>query len=261
MALRSHLHGPHDAGAGPRRISIAGMFFVGEVRQGEFVFGRMQIGWVSPMLRQAVIEIDRVAGCEAPENNDAGVTWKSIFEPVGWGVTALLGDGDIKKKDDRPWTRAEAATALAAHRDDHDLDKSWRYHILVVPLMTPGNTDFGIMYHDAREGVMMSSHFVFRTDQPKWGPLRGVRNGLTVAFFRNALHEIGHAMGLVHNHDGFGFMEITDKIAERAPADKPFPSNIEWAFHRADAHRLRHWPDIAVRPGGIKVGGGIDAPA
>jgi hypothetical protein len=65
---------------------------------------------------------------------------------------------------------------------------------------------------------------------------------------------MGHAMGLGHNDAGFHIMRPTDGIAQGASADKPFPANIEWSFEPNDEHRLRHWPDIAVRPGGAALG-------
>jgi hypothetical protein len=235
------------------------MFFTGDLeREDGSVFGRMQMGRVSPALRRAVIEIDRVKGSEAPEDNGAGVTWKSVFDPIGWEVTTIVGPGDVEKKDDLPWTEAEAAAALTVHRDSDDLDSEWRYHILVVPLMRTTASRFGHMYDRgtrAREDLFMSSHFVFPTTEPKWGALRGARNGETVAFFRTAVHEMGHEMGLEHNSSGRCFMRTTEDIAAAATIDNPFPSNIVWSFDPADEHRLRHWPDIAVRPGGIDMGG------
>jgi hypothetical protein len=233
------------------------LFFVGDVARADgSMIGRMQIGWVAPALRRALVEIDRVVGCEAPEDNGAGVSWKSVFDPIGWDVTTVVGKDVVTKQNDSPWTEHDAREALATHRDRDDLDIQWRYHILVVPLMAPVNSNFGFMYDRdlrPREDLYVSSHFVF-PDEQKWGSLRGSRTGQTVAFFRTAMHEMGHEMGLSHNLRGFCFMRPTEEIAAQAPAEQPFPSNIVWSFDPADELRLRHWPDIAVRPGGIDMG-------
>ena len=37
---------------------------------------------------------------------------------------------------------------------------------------------------------------------------------------------------------------------DRCAGHQPFPTNIVWAFDPKDQQRLRHWPDIGVRPGG-----------
>ena len=63
-------------------------------------------------------------------------------------------------------------------------------------------------------------------------------------------------MGLGHNESGFHFMRPTPSIAQDAPPDNPFPNNIDWSFDPGDENKLRHWPDIVVRPGGAAVGAG-----
>lgn len=248
-----------------------GMFFVGDISTPDkpslpgHMIGRMQLGWVSPMLRRAVIEIDHVAKSKPPENNGAGVSWKSIFDPIGWDVTTIVSDGVVKKYGGPAWTVKEGHAAMLAYRDKSDLDAEWRYHILAVQQIAFSGGERGIMYDDnkfngvPREGLLVASDYIFPEDQPRWGAVRGLRAGETVTFFRTAVHEMGHAMGLDHNH-GFGFMRPTDGIAESAPADMPFPSNIVWAFASDDEHRLRHWPDIIVRPGGLNMGAGRFSP-
>jgi hypothetical protein len=88
-----------------------------------------------------------------------------------------------------------------------------------------------------------------------WGGLQGRRFGDDKAtYFRTAIHELGHALGLYHNMADNGFMNTTDSIARRAHPQRPFPENIRWAFNPDDEKRLRHMPDVWVRPGGIQFG-------
>jgi hypothetical protein len=103
-----------------------------------------------------------------------------------------------------------------------------------------------------REGVMVASHWQVPM-QAEWGLVQGKRAGETVTFFRTAVHEVGHALSLDHNSFGTGIMRATDGIANesRNTPDRPFPTNIDWAFAAEDGHRLRHWPDPLVRPGGV----------
>ena len=251
----------------PARFPFSGQFFSGPVtdRAGNKT-GVLKMGQVSPHLRKATIEIDRVPDAEFPRDNQADVTWKTVFNRLNWDVTVSESDTDISKPDGPLWKPADAEAAMRKYRDSNDLDAEWRYHILVVQLMTGTDSNLGMMYDRgsgdgaAREGLYIASQFKFPPDDPKWGPLRGLLCGTTPAFFRTALHEMGHAMGLFHNLRGFCFMRPTEEIASGAPASAPFPSNVVWSYDPDDEHRLRHWPDIAVRPGGVDLGGGDVSP-
>jgi hypothetical protein len=45
-------------------------------------------------------------------------------------------------------------------------------------------------------------------------------------------------------------LHAADGVADDAGGS--FPGNITWAFSPESERRLRHWPDIVVRPGGLK---------
>ena len=240
-------------------------FFVGDVPTDPAdpeQRAQIQMGWVSPLLRKAVIEIDRVPDSQVPQGNGAGVTWQSVFQSFGWEVNPIVSNDDVTKSDGPVWKDVDADVAMRARRDRSDLDAEWRYYILVAQLIIVPLDAFGYMYHPKREALFMTSQHVFPENEAQWGTLRGKRFDTTVAFFRTAMHEMGHAMGLGHNVGGFHFMRPTASIAQEATADTPFPANIEWSFDPDDEHRLRHWPDIAVRPGGaaVGIGGGLPLP-
>ncbi len=240
------------------------LFFVGTVANEESnTIGAIQIGFVSPLLRRATIEMDSVPESEPPLDNGDGVSWETIFNGFGWEAKIIVSDHDIAKKDGPVWSGEEARAAMVAHRDNADLDAEWRYHMLVGQLIIFMNAEQrGAMYDLARrEGVFLSSHYVFAADQPRWGPLRGQHAYTSAAtFFRTAVHETGHAMGLGHNRAGVNIMRPTDGIADAASGDLPFPKNIAWSFAPDDEHRLRHWPDVIVRPGGAALDVGLAAP-
>jgi hypothetical protein len=215
---------------------------------------RLQMGWVSPSLRQAVIEIDCVPGTYAPMDNGAGLDWRGVFAACGWEVSAIASDHDLAKAGTDPvWTAADARAAMMARRDRHDLDAQWRYYAVIAPTIQAPGKAHGHMFHGRREALFVGGHSLF-PDEPHYGALRGRRLDSAPEFFRTVVHEVGHAMGLDHNAQGFHFMRPTPTIAEGAPAGQPFPANVQWSFDPDDLHHLRHAPDILVRPGGAALG-------
>ncbi len=240
----------------PPGYPAPGLFFVGDIATNPddpAMTTQIQIGWVSPLLRKAVIEVDRVPGAAVPESNGAGVTWQSTFRSFGWDMNLIVSDDDVTKPGGPVWNAFDAGAAMRKHRDSSDLDNEWRYHIMVAGQIAAPGDAFGHMYHPKREALYMTSQFVFPENEAKWGALRGKRFDTTVSFFRTAMHEMGHALGLPHNNSGSHFMRPTPDIADDAPAGT-FPANIAWSFDPGDEHRLRHWPDIVVRPGGAPTG-------
>lgn len=236
-------------------------YIEGDVRDATGrVVGRLKAGWVSPRLRRISVEIDTVAGCERPVNNGAGLGWAQIFDAINWDTTVLLGDTNVAQPSGASWSDAEMHAAMLARREAVSLDAQWRYHLLAVRNID--STPRGIMY-DAfgtdsnnvpREGVGIATHWTI-PDTAEWGLVRGQRFGAAAApFFRTAVHELGHALGLFHNTVDNGFMNTTDVIAGNATSTTPFPNNIKWAFADDDLKRLRHYPDIFIRPGGTAFG-------
>jgi hypothetical protein len=224
------------------------------------VVGRLTMGWVSQYLRKATIEIDRVAESEAPLDNGAGVNWKSVGDGIGWDIVVQESDANIVEPSGEFWSNAECHQEMLARRDASNLDAEWRYHILCVRRLD--ETERGIMYDNGatdsnnvpREGCAISSNWIIPTS-PEWGLVQGVRFGAaTMPYYRTAIHETGHAMGLYHNTIDKGFMNTTDVISSSGTTANPFPNNIQWSFAENDQKRLRHMPDIYVRPGGTPFG-------
>ena len=238
-------------------------YLAGDVKNGRgIVIGRITVGWVSGYLRKATVEIDRVGQAEAPLNNGAGVDWKTIGDDIGWDITAIESDSDVAEPSGESWSDAECHAAMLSRRDSSNLDREWCYHILCVRYLDSASR--GIMY-DAyggdsnnvpREGCSLSSHWT-APDTAEWGLIRGMRIGSAAApYFRSAVHETGHAMGLYHNTVDNCFMNTTNLIAGNSltPGSPAFPNNIQWMYNSEDALRLRHMPDIYVRPGGTPFG-------
>ena len=247
--------------AAPPGYPASGDYLHGQVRTAAGgLAGRLTFGWISKYLRKATLEIDRVKASEAPLENGTGIDWRDVYNAIGWDVTVDVSDANVAEPSGESWTDAEMHATMLARRDSADLDREWRYHLISVRRLD--STERGIMY-DAyggdsnnipREGAGISSHWVI-PNTAMWGKVRGMRFGTADApYFRTGVHEIGHAMGLYHNAADNGFMHTTPDIAASAVLPVQFPDNILWAFSPEDRKRLRHLPDIWVRPGGISFG-------
>ena len=233
--------------------------YVGEVFAGAKRVATLHLVWVSRWLRAATIEIDHEQGIPVPVGNGDRVGWASLGASVDWQFTRLRPQQAISPKSGAgPWTDAELHNAMLASRDqDVLLDQEWRYHLLSVDRV---EGDYpGLMYDvwasdssAVREGAAIAANWRF-PDIALWGDLRGKTFGsVPEAYFRTAVHEIGHAMSLFH--DGIGrrtVMSPTETIAELGKdTECRFPANIDWTFDEADQLFLRHAPDPLVRPGG-----------
>ncbi|TWF74722.1 hypothetical protein FHX44_11604 [Pseudonocardia hierapolitana] len=247
----------------PPAFPDAGQFLVGLVTDPMgIVTGSLSMGWVADELRRMTIEIDRVAVSEPPTGDSTGTeTWSSVFARSKWRADVAASNTNLTQPSGDSWSDAELHAQLLASRDQNDLNAEWRYMILAVRRLD--STERGIMF-DAfatdsnnvpREGAALSSHWVIPND-PQWGTTAGQRFGTQAdPYFRTAVHELGHALNLIHEESegiaGTTFMTTTPTIVAAGTATQPFPTNITWDFHPTNKHRIKHWPDIYVRPGGL----------
>ncbi len=248
----------------PAGFPAGAQYLEGDVKNAwGSVKGRLTMGWVSPYLRKVTIEVDRYSQSEYPADNGGDVDWQAVYDQVGWQVNAYESDTHLAEPSGQSWSDGELHAKMLAKRDPANLDTEWRYHLLCVRRLD--STSRGIMY-DAyatdsnnvpREGAALSSHWVIPT-QAKWGTVQGMRFGSASApYFRTAVHELGHAMGLRHNTADNGFMNTTGVIAGNPGV---FPANVQWSFNAEDAKKLRHMPDAWVRPGEIPWAPSYSAP-
>lgn len=248
----------------PQGYPDASEYLVGDVRDSrQALTGTWTMGWVSKYLRRAVVEIDRALNSELPIDSGHGIGWSTVFDQVGWDLTVEVSDADVVGPSGESWSDAECHAAMLELREMTDLDSEWRYHLLCIPRHASSRVDRGVMYDERtgdanrvpREGCVVCSHWPV-PDEELWGLVRGMRFGqATKPYFRTAVHEISHAMGLRHPGAGEGneIMTPTDGVASNAVDPVQFPDNFVWSHSPIDQKRLRHFPDPVVRPGGIRM--------
>lgn len=230
------------------------------------VVAQLQMGWVSKYLRRAKIDIACAVGINPPIDDGNGLTLKEVFKGIGWKVekpVPVLAQGPAEV-----WAERDLHAKMLELRRAADLDSLWTYHVLVVPRWQESEEfGFGRMYDVGavdsnlvpREGLVVAATARFPADKERFGSAHGQQlRDVPQAAFHNLLHELGHAMGLLHRYYGRGLMQALIYIADQATTP-PFPDNLTLAYDPEDVVRLRHYPDMWTRPGGVPFGQGYSA--
>ena len=250
------------------------------------LLGTVSIRWISPFFRRARLQLNTLTGAVSPPTV-SGNDIRSIFSDAGWDVTMTDG-GSISLP---PALAGVTTTACWSEANLHalmqsvpgynaaDLDSQWRVHVVAVPATI--GCSRGIMFDSAlgsdpnavpREGAATFSHDGYpASDFPvavgsQYDAATGQQQrNVPRAFLRSATHEVGHAFNQIHQ--GFeggndnSIMTPTPGVASVLGAGGTFPDGINLAFNDRVKRHLRHYPDPAVRPGGMDFfGSAVAAP-
>jgi len=256
-----------EKAAGNGRQASSREYLCGLVyNQRNSLVGKLEMSWISKHLRAARIEIAVAAGLEPPLSNGKGLTLKKVFKKIGW--TLRVDDPVEAKGPSDVWQESDLHAKMLELRSAADLDREWLYHVLVVPrFYTQEENGYGKMYDRGaldtdlipREGLVVAADAKF-PQEARFGIAGGQKlKDVPAAAFHNLVHELGHAMSLLHRFHGADFMQALIQIASQSTQDAPFPENLSFRFDPRDEQRLRHHPDIWVRPGGTPFGQGFAA--
>ncbi len=236
--------------------------------------GEIQLFWVADFYRSINVDIWEQQGENMIVDEDNPVedvpttklpgtntTLVSVFQKAGIEVKLL----PFKREHsfDMPsesWSVTHLNSLMAKRRSDLKPNTEDRFSVFVVENWegTPpgGMFDFGDndVNKTPREGSVVETDWKVPNKNwgtavvgKKWRDLRG-------AVFWTVMHVLGHQMNLPHNSNTSSIMARSELIASSKSADK-FPANIGYEFAADDVQRLRHWPDIYIRPGGYPFAG------
>ena len=269
----------------PAPAGFHNVYYTGSLLEGGVPRGTVELGWVSSSFRRCTIEVDTLAGAVAPQPVPAHPSsraaalglanedFRTMLASAGWDArieydqVAIPAPAGVVATS--CWTDANLHALMASVRKaTTNLDEEWRLHLVVVPA-TMGCSR-GIMYDQIgvpREGVASYSDDGYPTSNSgNFGSAANqTQRNTPRAFLRSASHELVHGFNQVHQEGEGGadnsIMTTTPSVADvlggpASGAAGVFPTDISLEVNAHVRHHLVHFPDIAVRPGGLTFGTG-----
>ncbi|MFL5618032.1 MAG: hypothetical protein ACJ79A_06490 [Gemmatimonadaceae bacterium] len=256
----------------PAPLGYPSSYFEGRLYENGVDKGHVTLGWVSKYFRRATIEIDTVVGAVAPQAVGTE-SLRSIYGKAGWDVGVTYDQTNVPipagVNANACWSSADLhALMMSVRNPATNLDADWHMHLVVVPAtMGCGR---GVMYDTIqvpREGVASFCNDGYAaSESSSFGTAAGQQQqNVPRAFLRSATHETGHGFNQIHQEQEGGadnsIMTTTPSVANVLGGPTTgeagiFPDNINLAFNEHVRHHLVHFPDIAVRPGGMTFGSG-----
>ena len=248
---------------------FSGPYFTGQVYIGGVLQSNMSVtlGWVSPMLRRATVELHVMTGSVAPAAV-GGEFLDTIYTKAKWQLTVLTDPTPVPIPVTSPptdptkcWLSSALHSVMTALADFSavNLDTTWHMHVLVVQARL--GCGRGVMFDTInvpREGVATfcedgyphaeSAFFGTAADQ--------MQKNVPRAFLRSCTHEITHGFNQIHQEQEGGadnsVMTTTPSVSDVIHgAGGTFPADIKLDFNEHVRHHLQHLPDPVVRPGGM----------
>ena len=254
------------------------VYFEGKLFEDGVEKGLFKMGWVSKYFRRATVEVDTLTEAVAPQavpaiSGSGTEDFRSVFKTAGWDLNVVYDQTNVPVpagvNSHTCWSAADLhALMLSVRKSTTNLDKEWRFHLIVVPAAM--GCSRGVMYDTIgvpREGSASFSDDGYPTSHSAFfgTAANQMQRNVPRAFLRSASHELGHGFNQIHQEQEGGadnsIMTTTPSVADvlgTATTGDPgvFPTNIHLGFNEHVRHHLIHFPDPAVRPGGMSFGSG-----
>ncbi|MEV0371794.1 hypothetical protein AB0I10_18510 [Streptomyces sp. NPDC050636] len=258
----------------PTPPALGGTAFEGSLLEAGTPQGSVTMRWVSPYFRRAHVEVDTVSGAIAPQpvpalSGTGTEDIRSVFASANWDVTVEYDQTGIPVPEGvistNCWSRANLHQLMqSVRKPTTDLDREWRMHLVVVPAKL--GCFRGVMYDQIdvpREGVASFSDDGYPSAESSfYGAAADQRQrNVPRAYLRSACHELAHGFNQIHQEQEGGadnsIMTTTPSVADVLGGPPGvFPTDINLGFNEHVRHHLIHWPDPALRPGGMTFGSG-----
>lgn len=264
----------------PPPLGFTGSYFAGTVYENGIAQGSFTMGWVSSYFRKATLEVHTLTGAATPTAVPATVgtgseDFRSVFATAGWDLSVIYDLTPVPVPSavtpNVCWTSGSLFGLLASViTPATNLDQDWRFHLLVVPgtlgcyrgLMfdVSGDPATGLA---PRQGAMSYSDDGYpSSESSNFGTAANdLQRHVPRAFLRSASHEIGHGFNQEHQEFTWlgesgadnSIMTTTPSIANflASSGTGTFPDAIVLRFNNHVRHHLIHFPDPALRPGGM----------
>lgn len=223
------------------------------------VVGKLSADWLAAEYRTARLEILSLDGAPVPHRLANGLDWARVFgqRAVNWSVEVREQSVPRKRLASRsgPTSLAELAWRLGQAKLPAKPRTPTGNHVRLIGAHRLENDLTGVRFDwgafDVPRACPSITTVVLGT-----GPRRGRPPMLRARpererRFREALHELGRALGLRPNLSGDGLMTpppVSDARAQALPADRRFDPRIRWQFDPVSSHQLRHAPEVFVNP-------------
>ena len=267
-------------------LGFTGSYFAGTLYENGIAQGSFTMGWVSSSFRKATLEVHTLTGAATPTAVPATVgtgseDFRSVYATAGWELSVIYDLTPVPVPSTVPnanvcWTNGGLFGLLASViTPAANLDRDWRFHLLVVPgtlgcfrgsmFDASGDPTTGLA---PRQGAVSYSDDGYpTTESPNFGTAANeTQRHEPRAFLRSASHEVGHGFNQQHQEfTSLGETGADNSIMTTTPSvagflassgTGTFPDAIALKFNDHVRHHLIHFPDPAVRPGGMTFGVG-----